>query len=99
MLQLTQQEHLDGAVVDSYRNFMKGAYRAIKFGKRHWRVVGRPPVEVERGFVESVNEVIDKTVIDRWQKDSSYRPENLRSWAEQANVDLKSLPVADTKAR
>lgn len=98
MMQLGGHEHLDGQVVDSYRRFMKGIYRMSTFGRRHYRGIGRPDREVTKGFVETVNESIDSTVFDRWQKDLLYRPENLREWAINRQFDLDHEPVQDRPA-
>lgn len=93
-LPLRGDEHLGGEVVDSYGKFLKGAYRLVKLGRRHRREIGRPAYKVRNGFVESVNESIDASVIDRWQKDPDYRPQNLRQWADRAGQDLDHLPPA-----
>lgn len=89
---LLGREHVKGEVVDSYKEFMKGAYRAIKFGRRHFRAIGREPWKVKGGFVESVNETIDATVLERWQQVSDYRNRslNLDVWADRAKYDLHS---------
>lgn len=82
---------------DSYKEFMKGAYRAMKFGKRFWRPIGAAPREVKGGTSEPVNEWIDASVFERYQKVSSYRPQNLEQWAQGKNIDLSSYS-GDSKA-
>ncbi len=87
---LRGDEHL-APVTDSYKKFLKGIYRAVKFGKRFYRQIHPPRLEKERGWVETVNETIDATVFDRWQKDANYRPKNLQEWAEREKKDLGAL--------
>lgn len=53
-------------VRDSYREFMYGAYRMVKFGRRHYRTIGT-----------TINEVVDETVYKKWAADPEYRPLNL----------------------
>lgn len=94
---LSGREHLDGEVVDSYKRFLKGIYRAIKFGKRFWRDIGLPPRDFEddtrKAKLEIVNESIDASVIERWRANADYRPENLTAWAKENGVDLATVDL------
>lgn len=85
---LEGDEHL-GEVVDSYKRFLKGTYRVIK--RRFHRPLGLPAQEVRGGTSETVNETIDRTVFDRWQRNAGYRPENLQDWAERSGQDCATL--------
>ncbi|OQS03688.1 hypothetical protein THRCLA_03994 [Thraustotheca clavata] len=43
----------------------------------------------EIGYVASLNETIDKTVFERYQKkELEYRPANLKAWAERKDINL-----------
>ena len=64
-------------VTDSYSKFLKGAYKLVRFGRRYHRMLGQPRAEKEKGFVDSVNETIDQTVIKRVKEDPDYRPDTL----------------------
>ena len=87
-----------GTITDSYARFLKGAYRVVKLGRRHHRRIGAPPEEKDDGWVETANETIDGTVIDRWRKDASYRPGNLVDWAKRNEDEIKASTGA-VKAR
>ena len=50
-------------------------------------------MEKEAGFVETVNETIDPTVYERWQKDNTYRPKNLNEWAERTKTDPNTAAI------
>ncbi len=65
-------------VTDSYRQFIKGAYRFLR--RRFYRSINRAAAARERGIVETVNETIDQSVAQKWRGDPKYRPENLLDW-------------------
>lgn len=67
---LQGNEHLS-PVRDSFRDFMGGVYRLLKFGKRWYR-----PMMI-RG--QAVHETIDETAQLKWAQDPTYRPPNLAS--------------------
>lgn len=62
---------------DSFAEFMKGIYRAIRLGKRFYRAIGRGPYPVRKGTATPINEVIDASVFDRYRADGEYRPKAL----------------------
>ncbi len=77
-------EHLD-TISDSFARFLVGVYRILKLGRRFYRVLCKPDWETVAydgtpGRVETVNEVIDETVIDRMKQDHTYRPRNAKQW-------------------
>lgn len=89
-IQLSGDEHL-AKPVDSYKKFLAGAYRVLKFGRRHYRKIGKDREEVKGGWVEPHFETIDASVFDKWRADEGYRPDNLVDWAKRAGVDPKSV--------
>ncbi len=96
---LSGDEHLRGELVDSFKRFMKGIYQIVRFNRRHYREIGRALVERSGrsvGLLETVNESIDRTVIERWQQDGEYRPKNLREFADRAGIDLEAPAPADS---
>ena len=93
-LPLTGDEHL-GATRDSFGEFLKGAYRLIRLGRRHYRPIGAEPrpTRTRPGLSHNLEETIDKSVISRWQADPDYRPKNISDWAEAAGLDLDTLTL------
>lgn len=87
---LAGDEHL-APVTDSFGQFLKGLYRLIKFGRRFHRRVGAPREEKAEGWVSTVNETVDATVLDRWRKDQGYRPRSLQEWAARAGQEPAAL--------
>jgi uncharacterized protein (DUF2235 family) len=87
-LELTGDEYLQQPV-DSYARFLKGVYRLITLGRRHFRPIARDPVATKKlaGWSHSVNETIDATVFARWRSAPAYRPENLSEWAARRGVN------------
>lgn len=53
-------------VHDSFKEFMAGAYRVLRFGSRHYRPIG-----------QTVNETVDDSVYRKWAADPEYRPPNI----------------------
>lgn len=96
-LPLTGDEHM-GAVRDSFGEFLNGAYRVIRLGRRHQRRIGDEPrpTKTRPGLSHNLEETIDKSVILRWQADSDYRPKNLSTWAESVGLDLDILSLDDS---
>ena len=94
-VELNGREHLEGEPVDSFKRMLRGVYQIVRGFRRYYRPVERPWVEKERGFVESVNETIDQTVFERWQKDKTYRPKNLSEWAARTKTDLNTVALGD----
>lgn len=87
---LTGREHT-APLIDSFADFMKGAYRVLRFGRRTRRPIGRERDSVEGGWVEPVTETIDGSVFERWRADPTYRPDNLADWADRRGVDISTL--------
>lgn len=85
-LKLTGHEY-SGKPTDSYSKFMKGLYKAIKFGRRFYRDVGLDKIEVNKGWIVPQYETIDASVFKKWADDDDYRPKNIVDWADRLNVD------------
>lgn len=92
-----------GEIRDSFGKFLGRLYWAVRLGRRYWRPIGAPPraanrlANDQRGHSYDLNQVVDKTVFDRYQNDPDYRPENLIAWATQNDVSL-STTKSDTRA-
>ena len=84
-------DEINCAPVDSYAEFLRGAYRVIKLGRRFYREIGAPARAVTGGASQPVNEAIDKSVFTRYQRIPSYRPPNLEQWAARRGLDLASV--------
>lgn len=84
---LTGKE-ISTAPTDSYADFLMGAYKTLRLGRRFFRPIGRLRRPVKGGYSESINETIDASVFDRWQNYPEYRPANLMAWATQKNLSL-----------
>jgi uncharacterized protein (DUF2235 family) len=85
---------LDGNVLkapisDSFKEFMKGAYSML--ASRFYRTIGAEPEQAEDGTHTTVNETIDASVFERWQKDQTYRPPSLVEWGKRKKVDISAL--------
>lgn len=76
-----------GAVSDSYSEFLGGAYKLMKMGNRFYRAIGADAAQTPTGPRAPVNETIDASVFDRWQRDPQYRPPGLVHWAQRKQVD------------
>lgn len=97
---LSGEEHLEGKIVDSFRGFLKGLYRIVRLGRRHYRTVGRVKEKTTSekgavGFVETVNETVDPTVLERWKYYPCYRPKNLSEWARRTKKDLNQITAGE----
>jgi hypothetical protein len=107
-VELTDEE-FDIPPRDSYSEFLKGAWKAVTFGKRyvHW-VQSEPVFKPSRprrsggqsasGWVQTVNERIDESVFRRCQLRAEYCPLSLQEWAQRKKLDLRAL-VADSAAQ
>lgn len=78
-------------ISDSFSEFMKGAYRVFRVGRRYYRPIGEPPIESEEKTTHNINETIDVSVFNRWRNDPDYRPKNLSDWAKRHSIDIASL--------
>lgn len=85
----------DGAlaapVEDSFSDFVGGAYKLLKFGRRHYREIDREPKRRSSTTEHTINETIDASVFDRWRSDLNYRPKNLSDWAARHDVAVEKL--------
>lgn len=63
---------------------------------RFYRTIGQGPEVREDSAHINVNETVDKLVFDRWRPDPSYRPRNLKEWADRNHVDPAQI---DTSVR
>ena len=68
---------------DSYKAFIKGLYRIVRFGKRYRRKIGSAGNQVTGGWIEPIRETIVESVFRRWQAVPKYRPQNLIKALEQ----------------
>jgi uncharacterized protein (DUF2235 family) len=79
------------AIQDSYAEMAHGLYKAVTFGKQHYRPIGAEPVDTGDAVITTINETIDGSVFDRWRNDKTYRPKNLSEWAGRRSVDPSKL--------
>jgi uncharacterized protein (DUF2235 family) len=92
---------------DSYSDFLGGFWQILTLGKRYVRWVISDPVrkvahwkgkrQIDDGWVETVNERVDLSVIRRCQLDRKYRPQNLREWACRKKLDLETVIATPEK--
>jgi hypothetical protein len=47
-----------------------------------------------QGWVQTVNERIDRSVFERCQRHPDYRPASLKEWAKRKSLDLEAV-IAD----
>lgn len=78
-------------VHDSFAEMGHGLYRAVKLGRPYLRTIGADALVNGEKTTTTINETIDATVFDRWQRDTAYRPLNLSNWAKRRGIDLSSL--------
>jgi hypothetical protein len=62
------------AINESYREFGRGLYHF--FSKRFYRSVRFAPKKGTAATTSRINEIIDRSVFDRWRSDATYRPES-----------------------
>ncbi len=80
-----------GEIDDSFKSFLNGAYAALHAEFRYYRPIGRPPELRPHSIMHTINETIDGSVFDRWRADESYRPTNLKHWADSHGVKIEEL--------
>jgi uncharacterized protein (DUF2235 family) len=78
---------------DSYGEFLRGFWKVIKLGQRHHRPIDAAPRPVKGGTSTPVNQVIDKSVFQRWREVAAYRPKNLTDWAARRKLDPAALTI------
>jgi len=89
---------------DSYSEFLWGLWPLVSFGHRYTRWVMSDPVPRTarattlrgpvNGWVQTVNERIDRSVFERCQLHPDYRPASLVEWAKRRGIDLEAI-IAD----
>ena len=89
---------------DSYSEFLWGLWPLLSLGHRYTRwVMSDPVARTARattlsgpvpGWVQTVNERIDRSVFERCQLHPDYRPASLLEWARRTGLDLEAL-IAD----
>lgn len=80
---------------DSYAAFLGGLLKFLPFSKRYYRQIGGPESQEEG---TSINETIDYTVFQRWNKKADYRPKNLLDWANKHSITIESLSNKTVRA-
>ena len=78
-------------LTDSFSEFAWGTYKIAKLGRSYYRPIGIAPIEIPTSVTNTINETIDWSVFNRWQKDKTYRPKNLDAWAKKQKVDITTL--------
>lgn len=86
---------------DSYSQFLRGFWPIVALGRRHTRWIMSDPVrrtaratamsEATPGWVQTVNERIDRSVFERCRLHPDYRPTSLIEWAHRLGLDLEAL--------
>jgi hypothetical protein len=86
---------------DSYSEFLWGWWKVVALGRRYTRWIMSDPVpRTSRpttvsgpvpGWVQTVNERIDRSVFERCQLHPDYRPASLLEWAKRNGLDLESV--------
>ena len=97
-------EDLECLPHDSYSEFMYGFWKVLALGRRYTRWIMSDPVPRTsrattlsgpvKGWVQTVNERIDRSVFERCQRHPDYRPASLREWARRTGLDLETV-IAD----
>ncbi|RYZ90192.1 MAG: DUF2235 domain-containing protein [Proteobacteria bacterium] len=82
-------EAADDDITDSYENFLWSIVRF--FIPRFYRKIGSEPLDNGETVTSVINETIDASVFQRWQKDPKYRPKSLMEWAARKNVDPSQI--------
>jgi uncharacterized protein (DUF2235 family) len=89
---------------DSYAEFLGGLWPMLALGRRYTRWIMSDPVPRTArattmcgpvaGWVQTVNERIDRSVFERCQLHPDYRPASLLDWARRKGLDLEAI-IAD----
>lgn len=97
-------EDLECLPRDSYSEFLYGWWRVLALGRQYTRWIMSDPVPRTarattvsgpvQGWVQTVNERIDRSVFERCQRHPDYRPASLREWAQRQGLDLETV-IAD----
>ncbi len=100
----TSPDDLSCLPTDSYSQFLAGLWPVLSLGHRYTRwVMSDPVARTARattlsgpvaGWVQTVNERIDRSVFERCQLHPDYRPASLLEWAHRKGLDLEAL-IAD----
>ena len=86
---------LDAMPRNSYAEFLGGVWKWVSKPYVRW-VKSRPvPRRVKRtgqaGRVWTVNERIDRSVLERCRRHADYRPLSLREWAQRRGLQLEEV--------
>lgn len=84
--------------VDSYAEFMGGAFRMVTFGRRFYRPIGLERKQVKGGTSYPINEWIDASVFERCRRDPAYRPPNLLEWQRRRGLPAVEQIVGEQRA-
>lgn len=84
--------------VDSYAEFMGGAYRLMTLGRRFYRPIGVEKKPVKGGTSYPINEWIDASVFERCRRDPAYRPPNLLEWQRRRGLPSVEQIVGEQRA-
>ena len=77
----------EAAISDSHSEFLSGIYRWVS---PHFpRQIGGGRVLVDGAESRNLFETIDRSVFERMQKNSSYRPQNILEWSARHGFDWK----------
>lgn len=89
---------------DSYSQFLKGWWPVLALGRRYTRWIMSDPVRRTAratamsasvaGWVQTVNERIDRSVFERCKQHPDYRPASLIEWSHRLGLDLEAV-IAD----
>jgi uncharacterized protein (DUF2235 family) len=103
-LAAVSEDDLECLPHDSYSEFLGGFWKVLALGRRYTRWIMSDPVPRTsrantlhgpvRGWVQTVNERIDRSVFERCQQHPDYRPASLREWARRKGLDLEAV-IAD----
>jgi hypothetical protein len=94
-------EDLDCLPTDSYGEFLRGLWKFAALGRRYTRWLMSDPVPRKAratqtngpvsGWIQTVNERIDRSVFERCRRHPDYRPASLLEWAQRKGLDLEAI--------
>lgn len=76
-------------VADSYAPFLHGLYKHAS--AEYFRPVGEAVREGAEYYTQNINETIDASVFEKWRVDETYRPDNLKAWADAHGVKVEDM--------
>lgn len=89
-------EDLEMRPRDSYAEFLRGCWKRLPLpiARPYVRWVQSDRIRKKKGWVETVNERIDRSVFLRCQRYADYRPASLLEWAKRKQFNLEKI-IAD----